>query len=669
MRRSLIAGGILSVIAAGAAAFDEALPPLLDDPARTHFRSALDLAARSEWRQAFRHAERTGHPVARAAIEWQRLQDSKSGASFAEIESFLDAWPDWPATAALARRGEELLPETWDAARTRAWFSRFPPRTGPGRQRLAEAQIAGGERDAGERALREAWIDGDFTRDAETRFLGRHGALLDAGDHARRLDRLLWDEMTWAAERQLERVGRDWKRLGAARLALMKRRPGVDAAIRRVPQALAGHPGLVFERIRWRRRAGKADTARDLLLDPPADLGRPGKWWPEQRYQIREAIGLDLFKDAWTIASRHGQVDRVPFSEAEWLAGWLALRFLDDPAAAEPRFAAMYERVRFPISRARAAYWAGRAAAAAGAHARAADWFRLAARHPTVFYGQLAAGPAGIDLRFPPTEPLIAPDLRARFEAAPAVQAARLLGEAGDFDTLRRFVVHLSERAAEPGEHLLIARLAAAYGATHLSIEAARRASRRGVDMIAYNYPVPFDGASFERAGGAPEAALLLGLARQESAMDPGAVSRAGALGLMQLMPRTARHVARTLGVAYSERRLTQDPGYNVRLGAAYLSDLLADYGGARALAVAAYNAGPSRVNAWLPKFGDPRDGATDPIDWIESLPFAETRNYVQRVLEGACVYRHVLQRAPDPAAPCPLAWLDALRHPGGRDS
>ena len=475
--------------------------------------------------------------------------------------------------------------------------------------------------------------------------------------------------MTWAAERQLERVDRDWKRLGAARLALMKRKPGVDAAIRRVPQALVRHPGLVFERIRWRRRAGKGSTARDLLLDPPAELGRPGKWWPEQRYQIREAIGLDLFKDAWTIASRHGQVDRVPFSEAEWLAGWLALRFLDDPAAAEPRFAAMYERVRFPISRARAAYWAGRAAAAAGADARATDWFRLAARHPTVFYGQLAAGPAGIDLRFPPTEPLIAPDLRARFEASPAVQAARLLGEAGDFDTLRRFVVHLSERAAEPGEHLLIARLAAAYGATHLSIEAARRASRRGVDMIAYNYPVPFDGASVGRAGGAPEAALLLGLARQESAMDPGAVSRAGALGLMQLMPRTARHVARTLGVAYSERRLTQDPSYNVRLGAAYLSDLLADYGGARALAVAAYNAGPSRVNAWLPKFGDPRDGATDPIDWIESLPFAETRNYVQRVLEGACVYRHVLKRAPDPAAPCPLAWLDALRHRGGRDS
>ena len=425
----------------------------------------------------------------------------------------------------------------------------------------------------------------------------------------------------------------------------MERKRGVDAAISRVPRGLVNHPGLTFERVRWRRRSGKDSGARALLLDPPTDLGRPGKWWYEQSYQIRQAIEDGLFDDAYAIASRHGQIENGPFSDAEWLAGWLALRFLNDPVVAESHFTAMYDRVRYPISRARAAYWIGRAARAAAAEDRATIWFRLAARHPTTFYGQLASQTLSLTNHLQVDEPSsVTPELRDRFEARPVVQAARILGEAGDFDTLQTFAIHLSRGARTPSEHLLVSQMGLTYGAPHISVKAAKRASRSGVHLVAYNYPISFGEAEVSHVPNPPELALLLGLVRQESEMNPLAVSRAGAYGLMQLKPSTAKWLSRALGVAYSKSRLTRDPGYNITLGSAYLSRLLVDYGGAYALALAAYNAGPSRVEKWLRTYGDPRGGVIDPIDWIELVPFSETRNYIQRVLESALYQRSLIR-------------------------
>ena len=614
------------------------------------FRAALDAASRGKWEQAVRSGERAGHPLASAAIEWHRLRSLDADISFAEIESFLEVHPDWPGRATLVQRAEELMPETYPDPAGRAWFARFPPLTGPGKQRLAEALVADGEADAGRRLIREAWIEGDFPEDLERRFLKRHRRALGAEDHNRRLDRLLWDERPGAARRLLRDVGSAERRLGEARLRLMERRRGVDWAIRQVPRDLRSHPGLVFERIRWRRRAGNDAGARDLLLDRPAELVRPGKWWFEQSYQIREAIKRGLFDEAYSIASRHGQTAGGPFSEAEWLAGWLALRFLHRPEAAAKHFQAMYERVRFPISRARAAYWRGRAAEASGDGNLAAEWFRRAAGHPTTFYGQLAAQVLSVDSRLPDAAPAIAPEERERFEARTLVQAVRILGEAGDFETMRTFATHLSRGARTPGEHLLVSRLGLAYGAPHISVAAAKRAWRNGVPLVAEAWPLAFGRDDLDRVSGAPELALLLGLARQESEMDPHAVSRSGAMGLMQLMPATARQVSRELGLAYSRSRLRTDRGYNIALGSTYLAELLETFRGDRALALAAYNAGPNRVREWLRTYGDPRSGKVDPVDWIELVPFAETRNYIQRVLESAVVYRHRLKGATDSA-------------------
>ena len=659
-----LAGCAFALVAACSAAAPVAPPPvpseahaarkvangILGDAQWRHFRAALDAAERGEWRQAARSAGQAGHPLAAALVEWQRLRDLEAVTSFAEVEAFLEAHPDWPGRAALLRRAEELMPEAWPDRAARAWFDRFPPRTGPGMLRLAEALIADGETDAGIRLLRKAWIEGDFPRDLERAFLKRHRNALGAEDHNRRLDRLLWDERADAARRQLRRAGKAERRLGEARLRLMQRRRGVDWAIRQVPDRLRSHPGLVFERIRWRRLAGKHAGARELLLDRPAELVRPGEWWPEQSYQIREAIERRLFGRAYAIASRHGQTANRPFSEAEWLAGWLALRFLNRPGDAAKHFQAMYDRVRFPISRARAAYWSARAAEAAGDRNRATEWYRRASGHPTTFYGQLAGKTLALEHRFPAGEPAVAPEERERFEARPLVRAARLLGEAGDFETMRTFVTHLSRSAQTPGEHLLVSRLGLAYGAPHISVSAAKRAWRNGVPLIAEAYPLAFGKTDAARAPEPPELALLLGLARQESEMDPHARSRSGAVGLMQLLPGTAREVSRRLGLAYSRSRLREDRGYNITLGSAYLAELLEAFEGDRALALAAYNAGPNRVRQWLRTFGDPRRGEVDPIDWMELVPFAETRNYIQRVLESAAVYRLRLKGPPGSA-------------------
>ena len=660
-----LAGCVFASIAACTSAAPVAPPPvpseahavrkvangILGEAEWREFRAALNAASRGKWEQAARSAERAGHPLASAVVEWQRLRSLDADMSFAEIESFLTAHPDWPDRATLVRRAEELMPETYPDRAVRAWFARFRPLSGPGKQRLAEALIADGETDAGRRLLREAWTHGDFPEDLERRFLKRHRRALNGEDHNRRLDRLLWDEQSDAARRQLRYAGKAQGRLGEARLRLMERRRGVDRAIRQVPQALRSHSGLAFERIRWRRLAGNDSGARELLLDAPAELGRPGKWWFEQSYQVREAIKRSRFAEAYAIASKHGQTANGPFSEAEWLAGWLALRFLNRPEAAARHFQAMYDRVRYPISRARAAYWRGRAAKASGDGERATEWYRRAARHPTAFYGQMAGKALSLNSRFPVEEPAIAPEERERFEARPPVQAARILGEAGDFETMRTFVSHLSRRAHTPGGHLLVSRLGRAYGATHISVGAAKRAWRNGVPLIAEAYPLAFGADDIGRVSDPPELALLLGLARQESEMDPYAVSRSGAMGLLQLMPATAREVSGRLGLAYSRSRLREDRGYNIALGSAYLAELLETFRGDRALALAAYNAGPNRVEEWLRIYGDPRSGKVDAIDWIELVPFAETRNYIQRVLESTAVYRYRLKASADSAA------------------
>ncbi|MEE8247968.1 MAG: lytic transglycosylase domain-containing protein, partial [Alphaproteobacteria bacterium] len=359
--------------------------------------------------------------------------------------------------------------------------------------------------------------------------------------------------------------------------------------------------------------------------------------WVERAIQVRRALDEGAVTEAYRLAQEHKQSEGADFAEAEWLAGWIALRFLDEDRVAYGHFARLYDAVRFPISRARGAYWAGRSAESMGESKLARQWYALGAAHPTAFYGQLAAlklgdGPA---LALDP-DPSPGPEAVEAFNARELVRAVRLLAELGEKERLRPFIMRLNELAETPAEHALVALLAKSAGRADLAVASTKRSVRAGVVLAGAGYPViglP--------AGGAPEPALLLAVARQESEFNPKAVSNRDARGLMQLLPATAKVVSRQLKLRYDKKKLTEDPWYNARLGSAFLAELIERHDGSYVLALAAYNAGPSRVKRWLKAYGDPRTGEVDALDWIELVPFAETRNYLHRVLEGLQVYRH----------------------------
>jgi soluble lytic murein transglycosylase len=376
------------------------------------------------------------------------------------------------------------------------------------------------------------------------------------------------------------------------------------------------------------------------VLDPPPPLiTRPELMWPELEDAARRAVLRGDMSVGYRIASGHQSTEGVTFADGEWLSGWIALRFLDDYQQSYNHFTGLYTGVASPISKARGAYWAGRAAEEMGDLATAQNWYRAAASNLTTYYGQLAASRVGSRdvLQFAPM-PQPSKAERLKFEGRELVRVVRLLAQLDEADRARPFIQRLTDQTEEPTELRLIADLGHEIGHEDYAVMVAKAAHAKGVDLIDYLFPV--------RAipkGDGPESALLLAVIRQESAFDVKAVSSAGALGLMQLMPSTAKHVAKTLKTKYRQKDLVKDGDYNIRLGRAYLKELLEFFDQSYVLAVAAYNAGPDRVNQWIQLFGDPRDYGVDVVDWVETIPLSETRNYVQRVMENLEVYRHRL--------------------------
>ena len=612
---------------------------------RALYRNAFRALGQGKVTRARRVAAQASDPLLAKVIRWTWLKQPGSGADFATYRAFLAANPTWPETERLRRRAEAALPRDTDPDTVIAWFRDAPPVTGIGMIRLGEALLARGRAADGTDWIRAGWVRGTFDAGQERAILKRHKARLRLADHQARLDRALWDRQRNTVRRMLRRVDKATRRLGEARLALQVFAGGVDQAIARVPAELRDHPGLAYERVRWRRKKGKDEAAREILFNPPPVLVRPGKWWIERRIQVRELLKLGYVSEAYRMARDHGLSGGAPFAEAEFLAGWLALRFLGDHDKALVHFRRLYDKVRFPISRARGAYWLGRAFQAAGKPEKANAWYAKAAAHPTTFYGQIAA--LELDRPIAPWPAAARPDAKTRqaFAGGELVRAATMLAEVGEWSRLRPFLYGLVAAATTPAERALIADLMVRLGRPDLGVAAAKRIHQRTGQLLAAGYPVL---PALAAPGGGIEPALAHAVARQESQFDIAAVSSAGARGLMQLMPSTARVAARRLRVSYRPNALTRDPAYNVLLATSHLGGLVDAYDGSLVLALAAYNAGQSRVKRWLANWGDPRSGAIDAVDWIELIPFTETRNYVQRVLEGLQVYRMILEHRPD---------------------
>ena len=614
--------------------------------------TGLSAADQSIYRAAFRRVDagqidqaraialQAKDPLLAQVIRWIELSQARDKPNFPEVSDFLERFGHWPRQGRLQRAAELAMPEGLPWPQVLTWFQSRAPVTATGGMRLITALIAANQGDRARSLVRSTWITGNFDAPLERRFLQRYGRYLTPAEHAARLDRLLWERRRNQALRQAVRVGGSHASLAMARVALASNSGGVDAAIERVPVALRQDPGFVFERARWRKRRGRyLDTL--ALLDPPrANLPHPEQWWPLRHWAAREAFKRSDYRTAYRLAQSHDLKSGVGFAQGEWLAGWLALRFLGQAGVALDHFKRLHDGVTTAVSRARAAYWAGRAAEAQGLAEAQRVWYRRAAAHATTYYGQLAAArlgqPAAIlaDRRAEPS-----PEQRRIFEQKQLVLVVRQLGQVGEKDRTRPFVHTLLRRAKTPAEYRLVAELARDLDRFDLVVAAAKAARRDDIVLPDLLYPLPpITGL------GPRDAALVLAVARQESAFHSTAVSRAGARGLMQLLPSTAQQVAHKLKLPYSRHRLTEDPPYNLRLGRAYLTQLLVRYGGSHVLALAAYNAGPHRVDQWLDTYGDPRHRGVDLVDWIESIPIAETRNYVQRILESLLGYRKALE-------------------------
>jgi len=619
-------------------------PALLEPRDRVWYRQAFRAADKGAWASAFSHARNAKEKLPEKALRWAYYRRTGNRASFAEIAAFLEANRHWPRLTPVRKRAEEAMRRDVEDATVLAWFAETPPVSGPGRIRLAETLFRVGRDDEAMEWLRLAWVQNTFTKRQAQGIYRRHKRRLTQADHAARLDRLLWDAHRYSARRMLSLVPKDQRRLADARLTLMTFGPAVDAKIAAVPRDVRSDPGLVYERVRWRRRKGLHNGAQQLLLSPPPEQGlRPDKWWIERRIQARQLLRDGRWPQAYELAAAHGlEPGGERYAQAEFLAGWVALRFGSEPRRAYRHFRALYDAVTYPVSLARAAYWAGRAAEAAGDADLASRWLTVATNYATTYYGQLALARqhAGKRWTIPGDAKPRANEVEA-FNQDELVRLVRMLDEIGaDDDWLKPFVLQLSVNAETPGEHVLVTRLAASLQRPDLMVRTAKGALRRGVAVYTRAYPL------IELESSLVEPALVMAVARQESEFNPDAVSHAGARGLMQLMPATARKVAKQEGLRYHKRRLT-DPAYNLRLGTAYLDDLIDAYDGSYIMALAAYNAGPGRVKRWVRDYGDPRRDDIDVIDWVESIPITETRNYVQRVMENLQVYRARLAQGP----------------------
>jgi soluble lytic murein transglycosylase len=578
-------------------------------------------------------------PVARKLAEWLILRSDNNNASVERYRAFISANPSWPSQIFLRRRIEAAL---WDDRRDDSavwsWFENDSPISAKGKFALAKAMIARGDRANAERLVREAWRHDGMSEDTESAVLDMFGALLTAGDHKARMESLLYStEQEAGGMRAAKRLGSGHVALAKARIAANKKASNLRALLEAVPHELHGETGYLFAKIQLLRREEKFTEAAQLMLSAPKDPNRLhnlNEWWIERRLLARKMIDVGEHRNAYLIARDAALPTRDIYkTEAEFTAGWIALRFLKDPALAAQHFARIGVGSANPTALARAGYWQGRAAEAAGRGQEARAAYGRAAEQSTSYYGQLARAKLGL----PQLELNGVPRSRGadRLEIVRAVQLLYELDE-------REIAIPIFSDMGENGDPEAVAglgELTARYHDARGMLLLGKAALNRGLPFDHYAYPV-VGIPSFKQLGPEVEPSVVYSIARQESAFNPAVVSPAQAYGLMQVTPDAGRYVCKRAGVSFDLQRMKTDSVYNAMLGAAELGGLLEDYRGSYILTFAGYNAGRGSVKKWIERYGDPRDPKVDAVDWVELIPFSETRNYVQRIMENLQVYR-----------------------------
>jgi soluble lytic murein transglycosylase len=601
-------------------------------------KEAIALARKGEPPQTNDVQKRIGDRVARKVAEWAILRSASNEVAFRRYAAFIFDNPSWPGIGFLRRRMEAALwRERPDPQTVHTYFGKDRPLTAQGKFALARALLLQGDRVGAQNLVREAWRYDNFSGDLEAQILDVFRDLINNADHKARMDIRLYAEDTDAAMRSANRVGGNAPVIAKARIAVIKKAANAKAQLDGVPTEARRDIGYIFSRAQWLRRNEKTAEAAELMLSVPNDprQGLDGdQWWIERRLVSRKLLDLGDAKTAYRVASAAAVPTRDNYrTEQQFTSGWIALRFLHDPSTALAHFAKIGQGTSNPIALARASYWQGRAAETLGRTNDARAHYETAARYSTTYYGQIARARLGLKeiVVRPPPDP--AP---TRTEVVHAIEILYAIGER---DLIAGGLADLGERSTDLATLAAVGEVTARHKDARAMLLLGKAALGRELPLEHFAFPtvgIP----DYRAIGPHVEPAIVYAIARQESTFNPRIVSSARAMGLMQVTPAAGRYVAKKFGVPYDESRLLSDQIYNVQLGTAELGDLVKDYRGSYILSFVGYNAGRGRVKDWIAKYGDPRDPKIDPIDWVERIPFSETRNYVQRVLENLQIYR-----------------------------
>ncbi len=583
-------------------------------------------------------------PLASKLYQWMRFTDKKAlrganSSDFGQMSQFIRKNPDWPGIKTMRKQIELQMPDNSSPMRVIAWFDDYKPSSAHGTDLYLQALKTSGQKQKMRLFLQDWWAATPLSRNDQVFLFKKYKASLTAAAHKKRFDTLLFAGQYENARAVANVLGHGYPALAEARIALAENKGGVNQYINKIPKRLLSDYGLQYQRLKWRRK-NDMNMAAIQILQAPMEFSRisnPKDWWLERHIIIRRLLEKKQYESAYLLASNHMQKKGLPFAQAEWMAGWLSLQFLNNPHRAFKHFENLYNGVKSPISKARAAYWGGRAASAVGRSDVSAPWYNAAAQFQISFYGQLAAKELSIGGKLPhKPPPTLSIQDKKKLDGNEFVRVIRLFRKAKMNSEVKRFLYAYTKTLKTPKQYRFAAEFAAEMGYYHNAIRIAKNATKEGMFLTAQSYPLVTGRLKKVKL----EWSLIHGLIRQESAFNFGATSRTGASGLMQLMPATAREVAQRNGISHRQDWLASRPDHNIQLGSLYLGQMLRRFDGYYPMAIAAYNAGPNRVDKWIKIYGDPRKSEIDMIDWIEMIPIYETRNYVQRVMEATYVYR-----------------------------
>ena len=647
---TLVASGLIPPSKPLLLGFSETSSTILKDKDFRLAKKTFAYVKRKSWNSVFKTANKSSDPLLLKIVTWMYLKETNNSATFRDYKKFIDQNQNWPRISRLRYLAEHKINyKDLSALEVINFFKDEKPSSGYGYIRLGEAYIISGNTTLGAHFIKKGLTTAKLSK-SDLRYLSKkYKNFLTSEDFIKRADYMAWESNYWELNRTVRYLPKGYKELYHARFALMTRSYGVDSAISKVPARFKNDIGLQFDRMKWRRKRGRYDSALEIInqnQNDPALLIKPESWFEQKFIIARKKIDEKKYADAYKLLDNHGVLEVSSLAKAEWHLGWLALSFLDKPEIAIEHFKKMYNAVGYPISKSRGAYWIGRGYEKINNLNEANKWFKIAGEFNATFYGQLSASKIGTKKIKISNQYSLDTQEYKKFLKTELARAAILLYELKQSSVAKDMIKHFGGEDSKLELRILAGALSQQIERFDYAIQISKQASYEGISLLELNYPTietPKVVANKEIL----DSPYILALIRQESEFDASANSWVGARGLMQIMPATGKILGKRTKLGYSIQKLTTDEYYNVKLGSYYITQLYENFGNNIYLALAAYNAGPHRVSRWLKKYGDPRKNEIDTIDFLEHIRFEETRNYVQRVIENIHVYKYVLKNKP----------------------